>query len=453
MKNDGVFSVLPNCLGESDQTNRVAWYEGVQLLPQHFQCVDQCVDHLLFRNAQGCSPYHWGLDTLVYDPMALAAGKLIIHQASGQFRDGGIFNFRSGRQDVLEYDFSSLPIGDSIRLAITLPSRDYRDGRVVNRRFHQYVGDPVPDANNPDDLAVIARLRANLKIQRWERESGPSVELPLIEIRAVGDTFECTNFHPPAVRLMHSSPLWVQAVETCLAIRRSAESLKGPRVTSPLPTEFHVGREWLLSCLLRSLLTLENLLADPVAHPREIHHALCDAYGSVHAFCGTVPSPAPIYCHDDPGYSIAFLSEAIVSVIPPMEERKADWMEIPFSEFADGVFRAALPNGHRSNRVWILLNVSSVDTENCVCDWLRTVLITTDDRVAQCRKARIKGFSRTEISRVDDFSFAMTSMQRMFVLDLGHRSLDAKETSIVIEAPPLKVRGNFQSLKLLVKNE
>ena len=70
---------------------RVAWREGMFLLPQHFQAQDRYLDAQLNKRIDGSGPYPWGLFDLVIDEDLATLGKFAVLKCSGVMPDGTIF--------------------------------------------------------------------------------------------------------------------------------------------------------------------------------------------------------------------------------------------------------------------------------------------------------------------------------------------------------------------------
>ncbi len=446
-------SILKNRTEAGDAIYPVAWFEGLQLLPQHFQCADSRVEHLLRRNALGCSPWHWGVDRLIFDEIALSAGKLRVLEAAGQFPDGLVFDFEAGESGALEYDFGSMPADGVLRIALAVPALSYRDGPSSVRRFHKHFGAPVTDQSDPDEKAAIGRLRPNLSLQIWGRDTGHHVQLPLVEVAASGDGFAATAYHPPAIRLIKGSAALDSATRAALRLRAAAELVKGLAVPDQLPLQYSNGQGWILSCLVSGLVTLENLLADGATHPRELHLALCAVAGSLAPLAGCVPPCFPAYDHLDPGLSIERLAFFVLDHIPALRMADRPWIEIPFATGEDGFCRALLPEGYKRGTVALLLALTDPDVDGQVGEWLKTALIASEGQVAQCRKLRVKGLSRKEVGGIEELGIVTGRTQRMVVIEGLDLSRHGAERTIVLETVPDRIKHLVVEMSLVLQNE
>jgi len=72
--------------------DKVIWYEGMFLRPQHFQQQDRYLERLVRESARGLVPYGWGLRSLKLDRAQLEVGRFALTEVSGLFTDGTPFS-------------------------------------------------------------------------------------------------------------------------------------------------------------------------------------------------------------------------------------------------------------------------------------------------------------------------------------------------------------------------
>jgi len=71
--------------------DKVVWFEGMFLRPQHFQQQDRYTERLVRERAAGLVPYGWGLRNLRIDTAQLETGRFALREAAGLFDDGTPF--------------------------------------------------------------------------------------------------------------------------------------------------------------------------------------------------------------------------------------------------------------------------------------------------------------------------------------------------------------------------
>jgi len=97
------FDNRPN--SAKDQKNipgGVAWTQGLQLMPQHFQVSDQSLLQTIWQTSYASTHFFWGLHSVSLDKLALSQRKLRILHASGIFSNGVIFTVEEN--DIPDYD-------------------------------------------------------------------------------------------------------------------------------------------------------------------------------------------------------------------------------------------------------------------------------------------------------------------------------------------------------------
>lgn len=68
--------------------SKVVWFEGMYLLPQHFQQQERYLEAQLEGRCQPLRPYAWGFSRLEIDEGALALGQISIAATAGILPDG-----------------------------------------------------------------------------------------------------------------------------------------------------------------------------------------------------------------------------------------------------------------------------------------------------------------------------------------------------------------------------
>lgn len=105
---------------QQKQENKVIWFEGMFLQPQHFQQHNRYIEHLIQEKHTLLNKNRWGFTHLELDHSLLSVGKIGISSAKGLFRDGTLFNIPN---DDNRPDPYSIPEGISnttLYLAIPL---------------------------------------------------------------------------------------------------------------------------------------------------------------------------------------------------------------------------------------------------------------------------------------------------------------------------------------------
>ena len=82
----------------------VCWYEGMAMLPQHFQLQSLHHDTLAAALAGHANPWFWGVNHLEIDDAALCAGTLRLLRLTAIMPDGLPIDYDIQRDPPLEFD-------------------------------------------------------------------------------------------------------------------------------------------------------------------------------------------------------------------------------------------------------------------------------------------------------------------------------------------------------------
>ncbi|HEY5313306.1 MAG TPA: type VI secretion system baseplate subunit TssK [Pirellulales bacterium] len=77
---------------------RVHWYEGLFLLPQHFQAADRHWAEVMQTSEKWDHAYNYGLQTLEFSREALAEHQFQVHALQARMRDGTLVSLRTGQE-------------------------------------------------------------------------------------------------------------------------------------------------------------------------------------------------------------------------------------------------------------------------------------------------------------------------------------------------------------------
>lgn len=382
---------LSGHLERDDAISQIAWYEGLQLLPQHFQSWDERLDRLLQRHMLSRSPYSWGIDRLKIDELALESGTLRLIAAAGCFPDGLTFAWNSLRQRPVECALE--PSMGPVRYALAVPCEDFTENGTSAGRYMQFVAPPLSDRTNRDEKAAIVRMSPNLSIRRWDPLNPLYVQIPFLEVTNTATGFAATDFHPPAVRLIPDSRCASEVASLIRRLRAKAGQLGALPVSTLLTAEYRPGLNWILSSLVTGLPRLEAQVAGMVAHPYDLFLSLCMIAGAVSPLAGRPPDPFPAYNHADPGASISVVTRFISEVVNPIGMSPSRWNEVPFA-FADGEWTVQVPDRHNQSELLVLVAFDKGTTESVVSSWLQHALICFSDEKGRCRETRVRGLMR-----------------------------------------------------------
>lgn len=316
------------------QHNRVMWYEGMFMLPQHFQYQDAFHQHQQAQATMRGTPFFWGVQALELDSDALAEGRLQLTRLKLVFPDGTAFD--APQHDLLPPArnlnelFKAAHLKVFVALRLSQPAgANYQDDTQathIPRRFCKRF-DALPDLNEGDLESEITRLRLNPVLLIEGDDLDGYTACPLL--RLVRDTtggFRCDEqFVPPALHLgAHPTPLVVG--KRLLAALQGKSQLLGARRRERGDQVVEFGSSdvtlfWLLNTVNRAYAQLAHLLQHPGVHPEQLYRCLAELTGSLLTFSlrGEL-TDIPAYDHQDPAPALlkldALIRDLLDNVVP-----------------------------------------------------------------------------------------------------------------------------------------
>jgi type VI secretion system protein ImpJ len=283
----------------------VAWYEGMLLVPQHFQQAQLQADALLAYHLAALSPYHWGVRRLVLDCPALQGGIFTVQELEAVMPDGLVAR-RDGRTDrPLTVDLAKAADtarGGVVTVHLAVRSRTARAASADLARFDCYADEPAADELAVSEPVEISRLRPRLALIVSQARPRGWVSLPLARVRRTENGWALTGTLPPLLSLPTGLPLGDRCARLACTVRSRARGMG--RALRRARAAGEQGRAAAaqagLAALAAALPRLEALVHSGAAHPFSIYLALCDLAG--HLAPAGPGRPAPLfapYDHDD----------------------------------------------------------------------------------------------------------------------------------------------------------
>jgi type VI secretion system protein ImpJ len=369
----------------------LAWFEGLQLLPQHFQAMDARLEALLRRHVQMSQPHGWGIDGLNLDAHALAQGRLQLVSVSACFPDGMVVDFHSALDGPLGCSLEPNP--EATRYCLALAREDLQESGVTVPRLKQVIASPLADQTNRDEKAALVRWRPNLQIRRLTPGQTLYVEIPFVEVVKTSTGFELTDYHPPSVRLIPDSAPARELGALARLLRAKAAILGVSPIPPVLTSDFQNSLGWVFAALVSGLTPLESLLAAADTHPRELHKALCSVVGSLAAVAGRLPDYFPPYDHADITASLTPLLAYAGEVVKVLGMELREWQSLPFTAREDE-WSVAVPEHLQQQELLVQLVFEPAPPEALVVAWLQHALICFAHEKNQCRDLRVRGLAR-----------------------------------------------------------
>jgi type VI secretion system protein ImpJ len=398
-------------------SSRVAWHEGMQLLPQHFQLADARLDTLISRLTMAVHMHAWGIDHLVIDMRALASGLLRIHEISGAFADGTAFAWTQDWHGPLERRVDAPTDQGVQRYALALPAMEFRDQESTVLRHRQYLGEPVSDLLDSDSKAAVSQLIPNLSLRKFDPLDNRYLQLPLVDVDCAQGACRLLGFDPPSTRLRADGPAAVRVAELAQCLRSKVAELGSDSLARTLAGKFSGSTTPVLQSLLSTLPRLEALLQSRT-HPYQLFLALCDLRGALAWMQPDILDTIPEYDHFDPARAILVLTEQCLAHVAGIVAKPTAQWQAHALKLQDKRWLGVIPPDAGGTLVLKVQLSSATHAQGAA--WLERALICRDDEENRCRNLRIRGYPRELVERVDELGVNASSSQLLLKVTLPH---------------------------------
>lgn len=307
------------------QHNQVMWYEGMFMLPQHFQYQDAFHQHHQAQATQRATPFYWGVQVLEVDSDALAEGRLQLTRLKLVFPDGTAFD--APQHDLLPpaRDLNALFKEQHLKVYVALRLPQLAGANYQNepgvlqspRRFCKRF-DALPDLNEGSLDNEITRLRLNAVLLIEGDALDGYTAFPILRLTrdTTGGFRSDDQFIPPTLHL-GAHPATPLIGRRLLAALRGKSQMLGARRRERGDQLAEFGSSdvtlfWLLNTVNRSYTELAHLLQHPGLHPEQLYRGLSALAGSLLTFSlrgelGDIPA----YDHQDPAPALVQLDGLI----------------------------------------------------------------------------------------------------------------------------------------------
>jgi len=423
----------------------LAWFEGLQLMPQHFQAIDSRIDAMFARHLNMIYPYFWGVDELHIDEDTLSNGRLTIAKVSGCFPDGLVFEWTSAQDGALDADLSTEE--EVARYCLAIAIEDLNEKGKSIRRYEKYISLSSDDIVSNDNVVPIIRWKPNLILKTYQRNDKKYIQIPLIDIIKNARGHEIGDFHPPSARLIVGSGCHSKVVHFARLLREKAELIKVSPVSVVNADDYHNSLGWIFNSVVGSLVNLESVLSDEAAHPQDIYDALCNIVASTSGLAGKIPPRLPVYSHLDIAERIGLVVEIAKRAIAPLGIDYLEWRMHSFL-LNSGEWRVLIPDDFQGEEFLLQAVFDPVVSVSYVQTWLENVLIYVSGQKQNFREMRVRGLDRRLDTDPPIFDHPFNIDGVVFrVFTSG--SVKVLNQSLVIENPDERLNLKIKSLSLM----
>jgi type VI secretion system protein ImpJ len=412
-------------------TNPIQWYEGMLLMPQHFQQADIRMEGLVTYYMSQAFPFFWGVVHLKVDEALLTSGIFRPIELEVIMPDGLLVTELPQLKTPLQVDLT--PFRDKIQTAphyiyLCVPIRrgDWTDVSGDLPRYHSALNSNIVDLNTGQQAIDIPRLIPNLSLQIGQEPPAHFVSLPLAQVVHDAKSFSLTNYLPPQVQIDLLSDLGHLCNKLSEQLREKLSYLQqkvqavGQRITKD---PYSVEIEEIRLKLISGLLPFEALLSSGKAHPFAIYQALCNLAGHISGVkYGEIPPRFKGYAHEDIRKSYTQVINFIVKVLEEIEE---SYTTVPFT-LNERVFTLQLQSSWVGDRFVLGAQVQPDMKEEDLTNWINSCVIVTDKYITLAKDNRVLGAKRKIVSEVPSMNLVPTKGVQLFIVEADPRYIDPK---------------------------
>jgi type VI secretion system protein ImpJ len=399
--------------------DRVEWFEGMLLAPQHFQLLGARVDSLVAWQTLAAAPFGWGVRHLVFDEGLLAAGLIRVLALEAIMPDGTAVCYSAesaqhGRLELSLAPFAERLATTTLAIYLTLPVAASVHGEAQMRRFRSVPGEPVEDNTSGAPPADIPRLLPNLALEAGEVPSGRVVSLCLGTVYKDNEVIKRGDRQPPLLEVARDNPLWT-AVAALLGQLRGKAAFVARQTAIPSSKADDRLTQLELKDRLRSLLSAlplaEAVLRTPHLHPLALYYALAGLHGSLSMLApGGLPPVPPDYDHADP---VAVFAPLLASLGDAMAEVSEGYRERKF-RYGNDLFDIALHAQWVEGRLVIGLRGQS---DRDLLAWMDGAVIGSESVYASLRSRRVLGAARRAVEYAEELGIRSGSGYLLFEVE------------------------------------
>jgi len=208
--------------------NPIQWYEGMLLMPQHFQQADIRMESLLTYYASKMSPFFWGLCQIKIDPALLTAGTFRLLELEAIMPDGLLISEMAStlQLDLLPFREQLQETPHFIYLCVPYLRENAADLSGDLPRYASHMNTRIVDINTGDQPIDIPRLMPNLSLQLGQEPPPHYTAMPIAQVSYDTKSFFVTDYVAPTVQAAVLSDLWQLCNQVALELRRKLSYLQ-----------------------------------------------------------------------------------------------------------------------------------------------------------------------------------------------------------------------------------
>ena len=318
--------------------NKIAWQEGLFILPHHFQQESRYLEHHCNQRLSNAYNYLYGLTAIDFDTEALGTGKLIILKAKGVMPDGVTFDIPIDTPAPPPLVLSDTKaVGQCIHLA--LPRRDPGNSEMQTGGRYQEITQEVKDQHTDGgEYAKLktAQLQFRLMLDSEDRSEYTTLAITKILDKNMDNRVNIDpNYYPTSLSYSAMPALQRFIDEVSSLMHERAKNL-AERIGSPGQAGVaEVTDFMLLQTLNRLQPRFKHLTKQRLVHPEYLYDILIQACGELATFHAEarLAEDYPEYRHEQPGEAFQQLEKTLRNSLGTLMQPRAVPIKIEKREY------------------------------------------------------------------------------------------------------------------------
>jgi len=411
--------------------NPIQWYEGMLLMPQHFQQADIRTENIMTYYMSHVFSFFWGVIKLKVDESVLTTGIFRPTELEAIMPDGLVIANLPNAKIPLQIDLSPFHEEMGIKpyfVYLCVPQK-HGDWTFVSGdlpRYYSAVNSDVVDMNTGEQAIDIPRLIPNLSLQVGLEPPAHYISIPLAQVSYGAKSYLLTDYIPPQVQVDFISNLG----EICNHLGRllreklgylqkQVQAVENRAVKDPFSEEMEKVR----LKLVVGLLPFEVTLSTGKAHPFELYKALCNLAAHMAGIkYGEIPPRFEGYDHLDIKKSFSQVIKYIKQVLDEIEESYA---VIPFV-LNERVFTLQLQSSWIGDCFVLGVRAQPGITEDSLLNWINNCVIVTDQYISLAKDNRVLGAARQIVAEVSSMNLVPMRGVKIFIVKADPQYIDPK---------------------------
>lgn len=400
----------------------IQWYEGMLLLPQHFQQADLRLDQLMAFHMSTAFPFYWGITKLQIDQAVLTTGTFRVLELEAVMPDGlfiaGLGTDQPPVELALKKHAHEMQV-EPITIYLCVPELHGDDADLIGAipRYSSVKSKGVMDVNTGQEEVDLPRLHPNVYLIAGTEPPAKYTSMPIAKVGFDSKSYSLTPFIPPFLNTTLQSTLGkmcdaeAQKLRTKLGyLQQKVQGSSTLSETDSLPQDI----ENIRLKLIAGLLPFEAVYTSGKSHPYEVYKILCALAGHISGVrYGELPPHFEPYNHNEILASIQQILDYTDKVMAEIEE---SYSVVPFK--LDGsCFKLMLKPEWLGTKIVLSAKLRPGMSQDEMAEWIRNCVVVSEKHISVARDNRVLGTERRLVDEVSALDLVPVRGVQLFVVD------------------------------------